>query len=207
MPAPHTAAPGTAALHTAALHTTALHTVDPERATGETASLLTATHRALGVVPRLARVMANNPTVLKGYVDVVTALSTRGTLSADVRERVALLVAQENRSDYCLSVHMFRGTKLAGLTTAEAGRARRGEADDPWAAAVLDLAAAVVRDHGVVSDERLEAARHAGLSDGHVVEIIAHVALGVFTNYLATAARVDIDWPLVRHTDGENAMA
>ncbi|MCX5226299.1 carboxymuconolactone decarboxylase family protein [Streptomyces sp. NBC_00233] len=206
-PVPLTPAPLTPAPLTPVPPTPALRSVDPERATGETASLFTATHRALGVVPQLARVMANNPTVLRGYVDVVTALSTRGTLSADVRERIALLVAQENRSDYCLSVHTFRGTKVAGLTTAEAARARRGEAEGPWAAAVLDLAAAVVRHHGVVSDERLAAARHAGLSDGHVVEIIAHVALGVFTNHLATAARIDIDWPLVRHTDGENAMA
>ncbi|RSS56924.1 carboxymuconolactone decarboxylase family protein [Streptomyces sp. WAC01280] len=183
-----------------------LHTVDPEQATGDTAKLFTATHRALGVIPNLARVMANNPTVLKGYVDVVTALSAQGTLSAGVRERIALLVAQENRSDYCLSVHAFRGTRVAGLTTAEATRARRGEADDPWAAAVLDLAAVVVRDRGAVSDTQLAVARHAGLSDGHVVEVIAHVALGVFTNYLATAARIDVDWPLVRHTDGEDAM-
>ncbi|MEU2589063.1 hypothetical protein ABZ612_41015 [Streptomyces avermitilis] len=43
--------------------------------------------------------------------------------------------------------------------------------------------------------------RCAGLSGGQIIEVIAHVALNVFTNYLATAARVDIDWPLVRHTD------
>ncbi|MGO4455814.1 carboxymuconolactone decarboxylase family protein [Streptomyces sp. M-16] len=184
----------------------ALHTIDPEKAFGEAATLFTATHQALGVIPNLAKVMANNPAVLKGYVDVVTALSAQGTLSAGVRERIALLVAQENRSDYCLSVHAFRGTKVAGLTTAEATRARRGAAEDPWAAAVLDLAAVVVRDHGAVSDAQLARARHAGLSDGHVVEVIAHVALSVFTNYLATAARIDIDWPLVRHTDWEDAM-
>lgn len=179
----------------------ALHSVEPETATGETAALFTATHQALGVVPNLARVMANSPAVLKGYVGVVATLSGEGTLSAQVRESIALLVAQENRSDYCLSVHAFRGTKVAGLSTAEATRARRGRAGDPWAAAVLDLAAVLVRDRGVVTDEQLAAARGAGLSDGQIVEVVAHVALNVFTDYLATAARVDIDWPLVRHTD------
>ncbi|MFF4443702.1 carboxymuconolactone decarboxylase family protein [Streptomyces sp. NPDC001502] len=178
-----------------------LHTVEPEIATGETAALFTATHHALGVVPNLARVMATNPAVLKGYLGVVTSLNAEGSLSADVRERIALLVAQENGCDYCLSVHAFRGTRTAGLSAAEATRARRGEADDPWAAAVLDLAAAMVRDRGTVADEQLAAARRAGLSDGQIVEVVAHVALNVFTNYLATAARVDIDWPLVRHTD------
>ncbi|MDV5143942.1 carboxymuconolactone decarboxylase family protein [Streptomyces sp. SBC-4] len=179
----------------------ALHSVEPETATGETAALFTATHQALGVVPNLARVMANSPAVLKGYVGVVTALGAEGTLSAPVRESIALLVAQENRSDYCLSAHAFRGTKAAGLSTAQATCARRGEADDPWAAAVLDLTAALVRDRGAVTDGQLAAARGAGLSDGQIVEVVAHVALNVFTAYLATAARVDIDWPLVRHTD------
>ncbi|MGW6686268.1 GNAT family N-acetyltransferase [Streptomyces sp. NPDC054961] len=182
-----------------------LHTVEPEIATGETAALFTATHRALGVIPNLARVMANSPAALKGYLGVITTLSAEGTLPAEVRESIALLVAQENGSDYCLSVHAFRGTVAAGLSAAEATSARRGKADDPWAAAVLELAAATVRDRGTVADEQLAAARRAGLSDGQIVEVIAHVALNVFTNYLATAARVDVDWPLVRHTDWTNA--
>ncbi|MFC9392022.1 GNAT family N-acetyltransferase [Streptomyces sp. NPDC057027] len=180
---------------------TTLHTVEPENTTGEAAALFTATHQALGVVPNLARVMANSPPVLKGYVAGVTALGAEGTLPAAVRESIALLVAQENRSDYCLSVHTFRATRTAGLTAADATRARRGEADDPWAAAVLDLAAVMVRDRGTTTDEQLSAARRAGLSDGQIVEVVAHVALNVFTTYLATTARLDIDWPLVRHTD------
>jgi AhpD family alkylhydroperoxidase len=178
-----------------------LPSVDPEIATGEAVHLFTATHQALGVIPNLAKVMANSLAVLKGYVGVVGALGAQGTLPADVPERIALLVAQENRSDYCLSAHSFRGTKVAGLTVVEATRARRGEADDPRAAAVLALAAAVVRDRGAVSDDQLAMVRRAGLSDGQIVEVIAQVALNLFTNYLAKAARVDIDWPLVRHTD------
>ncbi|MFD7404231.1 carboxymuconolactone decarboxylase family protein [Streptomyces sp. NPDC059866] len=179
-----------------------LHIVDPEIATGEAARLFTATHEALGVIPNLAKVMANNLAVLKGYLGVVGALGPEGTsLSPDLIERIALLVAQENRSDYCLSVHSFRGTKVVGLTALETARARRGEAGDPWGAAVLALASAVVRDRGAVSDDQLAMARHDGLSDGQTVEVVAHVALNVFTNYLAKAARVDIDWPLVRHSD------
>ncbi|MFE4258735.1 GNAT family N-acetyltransferase [Streptomyces sp. NPDC056883] len=181
-----------------------LHTVEPEIATGDTAALFTATHQALGVIPNLARVMANSPAVLKGYLGVVTTLSTEGTLPAQMRESIALLVAQENGCDYCLSVHAFRGTRTAGLSAAEATGARRGKADDPWAAAVLELAASAVRDRGTVADEQLTAARSAGLSDGQIVEVIAHVALNVFTNYLATAARIEVDWPLVRHTDWTN---
>ena len=175
--------------------------VDPEIATGEAVQLFTATHHTLGVIPNLVKVMANSPAVLKGYVDVLGVLGAQGTLSADLLERLALLVAQENRSDYCLSAHWFRGTKVAGLTVVEATHARRGESGDSRAAAALALAKAVVRDRGAVSDAQLAIVRQAGLTDGQIVEVIAQVAVNVLTNYLAKAARVDIDWPLVRHTD------
>jgi alkylhydroperoxidase family enzyme len=39
--------------------------------------------------------------------------------------------------------------------------------------------------------------RKAGFSDGEVAEIIAHVALNVFTNYFNIATQVDIDFPKV----------
>lgn len=41
------------------------------------------------------------------------------------------------------------------------------------------------------------AAPAAGLSDAEIVEIIALVALNVFTNVLGKATRVDIDFPKV----------
>ena len=34
-------------------------------------------------------------------------------------------------------------------------------------------------------------------TDGEIAEIIAHVALNVFTNYFNRAAQTDIDFPLV----------
>ncbi len=37
----------------------------------------------------------------------------------------------------------------------------------------------------------------AGLSDGEIVEIIAVVALNIFTNVLGKATRVEIDFPKV----------
>ncbi|MFF0034438.1 hypothetical protein ACFYS7_41350 [Streptomyces avermitilis] len=64
----------------------------------------------------------------------------------------------------------------------------------------MDLAAVMVRDRGTVAGEQLAAARCAGLSGGQIIEVIAHVAVNVFTDCLATAARADINWPLVRHT-------
>jgi alkylhydroperoxidase family enzyme len=40
--------------------------------------------------------------------------------------------------------------------------------------------------------------RAAGLGDGQIVEIIAHVALNLFTNYVNIAFDVPVDFPSVK---------
>ncbi|MEV0176104.1 carboxymuconolactone decarboxylase family protein [Streptomyces sp. NPDC050803] len=172
--------------------------IQPETATGAAADLLAGVQKALGVTPNMTKAMANSPAVLKAYLDFSGALSG-GALSAAVRERIALLVAQENGCDYCLSAHTYIATNIAGLDADEADRARTGHASEPKAEAALAFATAVVRAKGGVEDSDLKTAREAGLSDGDIAEVVAHVALNVFTNYLNKTADTDIDWPVVRH--------
>jgi alkylhydroperoxidase family enzyme len=40
--------------------------------------------------------------------------------------------------------------------------------------------------------------RAAGFTDGQVVEILAHVALNLFTNYVNVALAVPVDFPAVK---------
>ena len=178
---------------------TALPLIQPETASSETADLLAATQQMLGITPNLAKALANSPAALRGYLGLAAALHG-GSLSRAVREQVALLVAQETGCDYSLSAHSYTGTRLAGLSRADAARARKGTAGEPRAAAALAFAAALLRRQGGVTDAELAAARGAGLSDGQLAELVAQVALGLFSSYFAKAARVQIDWPLVRHT-------
>lgn len=49
-------------------------------------------------------------------------------------------------------------------------------------------------ERGKVEDSDIEAARTAGFSDGQIVEIIANVALTVFTNYLNNVAKTINDF-------------
>lgn len=94
--------------------------IQPEAATGKSAVLLAAVQKALGVTPNMTKVMASSPAVLKAYLEFSTALNG-GRLPAALRERIAILIAQENGCDYCLSAHTYLGTNMAGLDGAEAG--------------------------------------------------------------------------------------
>jgi AhpD family alkylhydroperoxidase len=167
--------------------------IEPEDATGAAAELLALARQELGVTPNLTKALANSPAALKGYLDLARALRG-GELTVGTRERVALLVAQECGCDYGLSAHTFIGIRMAGLTQAEVTAARLGRAADVRDAAALALAGALVRRRAI-ADEELAAIRRTGLTDGQLAEIVAHVALGVFTACFADAARVAVDWP------------
>ncbi|WP_067548879.1 carboxymuconolactone decarboxylase family protein [Nocardia crassostreae] len=174
--------------------------VDPESSNGETDHLFATAHEVLGVTPNLVKAMANSPAALAAYLDFQVALRG-GTLCTATHERIALLVAQENECDYELSVHSYLGAEVAGLSAEQIAEARRGRAETPAAAAELTFATALIRNRGAVTDAELAAARDGGLSHAAIAEVIAHIALNVFTTYLAKVGRVDIDWPLARHGD------
>jgi uncharacterized peroxidase-related enzyme len=162
------------------------------------ADLLAGVQAALGVTPNMAKALANSPAALKAWVQFNGAVS-EGVLPGDVRERIALLVAQENGCDYCLSAHTYLATNVAGVSADEAVSARSGASEQPKAAAALALASAIVSTRGDVADADLAAARVAGLSDAEIAEVVANVALNFYTNFFNRLARTEIDFPVVRH--------
>src|ERR671912_525383 len=152
-----------------------------------------AIQKRLGMVPNMMQTMAQSPHVLEGYLGLSGALS-RGALSAQLQEQIALAVSEVNACDYCLSAHsaLVRG---AGLSSDELDASRTGRSADPKTTAALQFARAVVERRGGINDNDL--VRAAGFSDAEIVEIIAHVALNVFTNYFNRAAETDIGFPKV----------
>jgi alkylhydroperoxidase family enzyme len=56
-----------------------------------------------------------------------------------------------------------------------------------------------------VPDDELAAAYGAGLTATEVVEVVAEVSLGTFTNYLNRLARPELDFPPVAMGPGSTA--
>ena len=176
-----------------------LHPVDPSTATGKGKELLDTVKGKLGLVPNMTRVMAASPVVLEAYVGFSGALAG-GLLDAKTRETLALLTAQENHCNYCLSAHTAIG-KMVGLNHDEIMASREGNGTTPKTMAALAFAKRVLDTKGEIGEADLATARSAGFSEGEIAEIIAHVALNVFTNYFNVATDVDIDFPKVSYTE------
>ncbi len=158
--------------------------------------LLAAVKKQLGVVPNLFRLVANSPAALEGYLGLSGALN-KGALPAPTRERIALAVAEINGCSYCLSAHTYLGKNVAKLDDAEITANRNGASTDPKADAAVRFAAKVARERGHVGEDDLRAVKLAGYDDAQIIEIVLHVALNTWTNYINEVAKTDIDFPIV----------
>jgi uncharacterized peroxidase-related enzyme len=158
--------------------------------------LLQAVKKQFGLVPNLFRLVSNSPAALEGYVNLMGALN-KGKLSAQTRERIALAVAEINGCDYCLSAHTYLSKNVAKLDDTEIGANRSGASTDPKADAAVRFAAKVARKRGHVGEDDVRTVKAAGYDDGQVIEIVLHVALNTWTNYINEVAKTEIDFPIV----------
>jgi alkylhydroperoxidase family enzyme len=97
-----------------------------------------------------------------------------------------------------LSRRAYAARKKAGASGQDIADAQAGHSIDPKAAAALAFALKLVEHRGQMTDADIEAMRPAGFNDGQIVEIIAHVALNLFTNYVNIALDVPLDFPAVK---------
>jgi uncharacterized peroxidase-related enzyme len=172
--------------------------IDSTSANGRARELLDATKAQLGRIPNLYSSMAQSPAALDGYLAFRGALD-KGVLTLPMRERIALLTAAINDCGYCVSAHTFRGAKV-GLSAEELAATQRSQADDPRNAAALQFVDALLQQRGLITDEDFTNMKSRGWSDEEIGEIVAHVALNVFSNYFNHVAAPELDFPVAAIT-------
>ena len=111
-------------------------------------------------------------------------------------EQIAVAIANRNACEYCLAAHTALGRK-AGASIEQMAAAQIGQSSDPATSAALDFALKVVEERAQIADGDVQALRAAGFDDEQIVEILAHVALNLFTNYVNVAFDVPVDFPKV----------
>ena len=174
---------------------TRIASIDPATAQGRAKELLDATQAQLGRTPNLYQSMAQSPAALDGYLALRGALG-KGVLSVPMRERIALLTAAINDCGYCVSAHTFRGAKV-GLSASELSATQKSQSEDPKSAAALQFVDALLQCNGLIDDDDFAKIKSHGWSDEEIGEIVAHIALNVFSNYFNHLAMPVLDFPSV----------
>lgn len=170
--------------------------IDANITTPDRKALLEQIHGAFGATPNMFRAVANSPAALKSMWGAFGALG-EGVIPAKLGEQIAVAVADRNGCEYCLAAHTALGRK-AGASAEEMSATQGGNAADPKTAAALRFALKLVEARGQVGDGDVQAVRAAGFGDQEIVEILAHVALNLFTNYVNVAFAVPVDFPAVK---------
>ena len=170
--------------------------VDRNATTADRKALLDSIHVAFGTTPNMFCAVANSSAALKSMWSAFGALGS-GVIAPKLGEQIAVAVADRNACEYCLAAHTALGRK-AGASVEEMQRAQAGESADARTQAALHFALKLVNDRGQVGDADVQALREVGFGDEEIVEILAHVALNLFTNYVNVAFAVPVDFPAVK---------
>ena len=163
-----------------------------EAAQGKQKELFETVQAKLGRIPNMLATLGQSPTALESYLVLSSTLS-HGLLDAKTREQIALVVGQQNSCGYCLSAHSAIG-KMAGLTEEQIAQAKCGIATDPKTAAILTLAKTIVDNRGNVTDAQVDEAKAQGVTDEELAEVVANVALNIYTNYFNHLADPVVDF-------------
>lgn len=175
---------------------TRVNLVDPASASTAVKPTLDAIKGAFGAVPNMFRAVANSPAALGSMWGSFAALGG-GTLGAKLGEQIAVAIADRNACHYCLAAHTVLGQK-AGPSAEEMSAAQTGQSSDPKTAAALSFALKVIENRAKMTDDDVKTLRSAGFDDNAIVEILAHVALNLFTNYVNVAFDMPVDFPAVK---------
>lgn len=175
---------------------THVNLVDPATASAAVKPTLDQISNAFGIVPNMFKAVANSPAALASMWGSFGALSA-GRIGAQLGEKIAVAVADRNACNYCLAAHTVLGQK-AGATAAEMAEAQAGRSADPKTAAALAFVRKIVDNRAAVTAADVGELRAAGFDDEAIAEILAHVALNLFTNYLNVALDVPLDFPQVK---------
>lgn len=162
---------------------------------GKAKVLLDHIQRTMGTTPNFLATLANAPVVLEAFISFNKTMD-HGKLNPQLREQLALTVAGFNGCDYCASAYTYLGSQI-GIDTFELQCNLAGRSSNSRTQAALNFARILLEKRGNIDRAALEAVKSAGYTHEEIIEIQAHVALNIFTNYFNESMQTHIDFPVV----------
>ncbi|MDP8943173.1 MAG: carboxymuconolactone decarboxylase family protein [Actinomycetota bacterium] len=144
-----------------------------------------------GQLSNFLGVLAGSPAALRAYARFRSELR-HGALPLRTQQRIALAVAEHQRSEYALST-LQRTAREAGLGLDEIALAREFDSRDPREAAMLRYVRGLLESEGAPPMHLHEEAREADWTDEQILEAVAHVVLSSFSSLVTRAGDVPRD--------------
>ncbi len=173
-----------------------LEILDEEKMSPQAREIVGSIKARLGKIPNTYRVMAHSPIALECFIEFHSRLR-QGRLKPLELEAVALVIAQITDCLYCISGHTVIA-KMNKLSEDQIIDLRMGKSQDPKLDALVKLAKNIHTTQGHPTKEYIKNFFAAGYDQEALIEVIAQVALSVFSGYLNKIARTPVDFPVVK---------
>ena len=144
-----------------------------------------------GQVSNMLGLLAGAPAVLRAYARFRSELR-QGALPLRTQQRVALAVGEHEGTDYVLTM-LTRTAREAGLGLDEIALARQFDSSDPREATLLAFVKGLLDEPEAVPLHLVEEAREADWTDEQLLEVTAHVSLGLFHALFTRGGNLPID--------------
>jgi uncharacterized peroxidase-related enzyme len=155
--------------------------------------LLENVQKGFGFIPNLVATVANNPTVLQGYL-ALNAVYEKGSFTPTEQQLILLAASVENHCNYCAAAHSTVA-KSALHAPAEIVEAIRNNTPVPDRKldALVTLVKELVRERGHAKEETIQKFIATGYKKEQVMELLLGIAMKTISNYINHISPVTVD--------------
>lgn len=166
-----------------------LHRLEPDDAPEKSREILSDIIGRHGSVGDMVSTMAHSPALLRGYLDLSSAMK-RVKLPRALSEKVALATQEWIGCDACLAAHT-EAARAIGLSETDIALAREGTATDAREAALVAYAVRVLAEPAAITQDDVAELRMHGWSDRVIAEIVGLVTLNLLTGAFNLIAGIE----------------
>ena len=156
--------------------------------------LLTITRKEYKMIPNMYRAMANQPALLKSYMDAFKGFRTQSNFSSVEQEIVFLTISVENNCSYCMAAHSIIADLVSKVPPNITDAIRTGaEIPDAKLKSLQEFTSIMLNKRGNPSEEDVRLFFENGYNEKHILDIILAISIKTISNYTNHIFHTEID--------------
>jgi len=156
--------------------------------------LLTIAKQENKMIPNMYKAMANNPALLKTYMDGYREFRKNSNFTIAEQEVIFLTVSVENNCAYCMAAHSLVADMISKVQPAVTEAIRNGsEIPDKKLRALSEFTSIMVNKRGNPSQEDVMAFFENGFEEAHILAIIHAISIKTISNYTNHIFQTELD--------------
>ena len=156
--------------------------------------LLTITRKEYKMIPNMYRAMANQPALMKSYMDAYKGFRTHSNFSSVEQEVVFLTISVENNCSYCMAAHSIIADLVSKVPPNITDAIRTGaEIPDAKLKSLQEFTSIMLNKRGNPSEEDVRLFFENGYNEKHILDIILAISIKTISNYTNHIFHTEID--------------